>query len=149
MADTRDPEQAEKEIELVLEEYRSLRKETTQRLSDRGTLTGFATAGAVLVVTHGATTWQYGTAAALLVVSLGVFSVRMGWAFGLLSTRLCQLEDELNALATVAYGTAPDRQLLRWEHDWQERPRLLDRLRTALELTPPIDDDAPHDNAGA
>jgi hypothetical protein len=78
MADTRDPEQAEKEIELVLEEYRSLRNETTQRLSDRGTLTGFATAGAVLVVTHGATTWQYGTAAALLVVSLGVFSVRIG-----------------------------------------------------------------------
>lgn len=121
MAEALDQARAEKQIALILEEYRSLRTEATQRLSDRGTLIGFATAGAVLVVSRGAATWQYILAAALLVLSLTVFSVRMRRSFRLLSRRLSDLEDELNALAVVAFGTSPDKPPLRWEHIWRAR----------------------------
>jgi hypothetical protein len=121
MTEAHDQVRAEKEMSLILEEYRSLRTEATHRLGDRGTLIGFATAGAVLVISRGAATWQYLLAAALLVLSLGVFSVRVARAFEKLSDRLSELEDELNALAIVAYGTSPDRRLLQWEHKWRAR----------------------------
>lgn len=82
-----EQQRCEKEIDLLLEEYRALRAEVVQRLGDPGSLLGFASAGAVLVVANGVATWKFAVAAALLTAALVVFAVRTFRAFGLLSVR--------------------------------------------------------------
>lgn len=113
-----EQQRCEKEIDLLIEEYRALRAEVVQRLGDRGSLLGFASAGAVLVVANGVATWKFAVAAALLTAALVVFAVRTFRAFGLLSARLGRLEDMINERASAAYGSGP---LLRWEYDWRHR----------------------------
>ncbi len=57
-----------------------------------------------------------------ILVGFGLWAfIRIGRGVGLISIRVAQLEHQINALMTAAYGTG---QLLRWETDHQARSGL-------------------------
>jgi predicted membrane-bound spermidine synthase len=111
---------AEGQITILLEEYRSLRDEAKQRVSERMTLLGLLTAAAAVIASTHNAVWAYVVAALFLVIGALVW-LRSWRILDKLSQRIAALETEINDLAQTAYrlGTRPC--LLRWETQLQCR----------------------------
>lgn len=121
MSDDEQVRRAEGQINLLLEEYRSLRSEITTRLGARMTLLGFLTASAALLVgAQSGSTWVYILVVGLIATGAAVW-FRSGQLLGMLSDRLATLEDSLNARAGEAFRLPQDRPLLAWEKQMRDR----------------------------
>ena len=111
----------EQEIVILLDEYRALREEVTQRVAARMQLIGFAGAiSALLVVSDKFTFRGPSMYVAALVLILAVVWLRgINLAIQRIGCHLRAVENRVNALAAQAWGS-PER-ILTWETDIQAR----------------------------
>lgn len=114
-----DRSDAEGQIKLLLEEYRSLRDESKQRISERITLLGLLTAAGALIASSHNAVWAYAVGAGFLVVG-GAVWLRSWRIIDKLGTRLARLEEGINKLASDAYSLGPESDRLRWETELQQ-----------------------------
>ena len=119
----------EQRLNLLLEEYRSLRSEVTSRIASRMTLLGFLTASLAFVVgIHHRSAWVWALVGLLVAFGAGIW-VWSGLLIGRLSARLAKLEEVMNALAAEAYGPSKTDEQLVWETDRRRsRNPVLQRL---------------------
>jgi hypothetical protein len=112
--------QIEREIAILLEEYRALREEVAQRVASRMQMIGFAGIISALLAVSNKLTLSGRTAyIAVLVLLLAVLWLRgFNRAIQRIGRHLRTLEARINALATQAWG-APD-ALLTWETGAQD-----------------------------
>ena len=116
---------AEGQIKILLEEYRSLRDEAKQRISERMTLLSLAVAAAALIASSHNAVWAYAVAAGFLVGAAWVW-LRSWRILDKLSRRLSGLEQAINGLARRTYSISqeceplgPGSNLLGWETQLQ------------------------------
>lgn len=109
---------AEGQITILFEEYRSLRDEAKQRVSERMTLLGLLTAAAAVIASTHNAAWAYVVAALFLVIGALVW-LRSWRILDKLSRRIAALEKEINDLAQTAYRLDARPCLLRWETQLQ------------------------------
>lgn len=114
MDDSRRRASAEGQLNLLLEEYRSLRAEVNQRIGASASLVGFVAAGAAFVVSSdgGHVAWIAASIVGLLATAV--------WVSYLLSIRslggyLRRLEGHINSCARVAYDVDGEAALMVWE----------------------------------
>jgi hypothetical protein len=110
---------AEGQIKILLEEYRSLRDEAKQRISERMTLLGLLTAAAAVIASTHNATWAYIVAVAFIVIG-GLVWLRSWRILDKLSWRISGLEAAINDLARTAYRLDARAELLGWETQLQE-----------------------------
>ncbi len=113
---------------MVLEEYRALRSETTQRLGSSMTLLAFLSAAAALIVnskTTSSATWT-------VVAVLGAFLIVVWLSYLHMIYRLGRylrtVEAKVNALAAVAHPGVPAVEVLGWEAWLANHPGWLRQL---------------------
>jgi hypothetical protein len=109
---------AEGQINILLEEYRSLRDEAKQRISERMTLLGLLTAAAAVIASTHDAVWAYAVAGAFLVLVAAVW-LRSWRILDKLSRRISALEQAINRLASDAYSLGDKCERLGWETDLQ------------------------------
>jgi hypothetical protein len=109
---------AEGQIKILFEEYRSLRDEAKQRVSERMTLLGLLTAAAAVIASTHNAVWAYVVAALFLVIGALVW-LRSWRTLDKLSRHIAALESEINDLAQAAYRLETRPCLLRWETQLQ------------------------------
>lgn len=115
-------------IGFLLEEYKALRAEITQRTSSRASLLGFLVAAAALATrpTDPSGAWLWILLAVVSLLAGLAYWWRSGQLVKRLGIRVAELEDTLNRLADIAYGPILDRDLaanakLGWENSLRRR----------------------------
>jgi hypothetical protein len=109
---------AEGQIKILLEEYRSLRDEAKQRVSERMTLLGLLTAAAAVIASTHRAVSAYVVAVVFIVIG-GLVWLRSWRILDKLSRDIAVLETRINDLARTAYGLEASSVLLRWETQLQ------------------------------
>jgi hypothetical protein len=123
----------EAELQLLLEEYRTLRTELLQRISSRLQLLGFFGASAALVVgVRGERAAAYFLV--LIVTVLAVYWWRSAVLLGRVARRLVLIEARLNGLASMTYGI--DDPVFSYHSS--HIPRWISRLTRAQAVQQPI-----------
>lgn len=102
------------QMNLLLEEYRSLRDEAKQRITERMTLVTVLVAGTALVISGHGSVGAIVIAAVLAVIAACVW-LRTWRILDKLSIRLMGVESRINRLAAQAYGLGAGAELLSWE----------------------------------
>jgi hypothetical protein len=121
MPDEDGPRAAAAEIEILLEEYRTLRAEVNQRLNNGATLVGFGAASAALVVgQHQGAGWPYWAIGIGIVIAAALIRLNNSVLLARLSARISHLEEAINARASIAHGTDNSTPLLGWETEFRE-----------------------------
>jgi hypothetical protein len=104
-----------REINLLLEEYRTLRDEVNHRVGGRMQMIGFA--GVISALLVASDDWDIGTGnfyiAALVLVIAALWLRGINRAIQRIGKHLRQIEERVNALAPRACGSAED--VLTWE----------------------------------
>src|ERR1700709_1362287 len=93
---------AEGQIKILLEEYRSLRDESKQRISERMALLSLLIAAAALIASSHSAAWAYAVAGVFL-LGAGAVWWRSGRLLNELGKRLSADEQAINAVARKTY----------------------------------------------
>jgi hypothetical protein len=117
------PEQEDKAISVLMEEYKTLRAEIVLRVGNRMQILGFLIAGVALVVSYASVShaiWGVGLVLPLMIL-LGGFVYWRQHAFQTdrMSEHVAELEREINERARRVCNIAED--LLTWESRQKER----------------------------
>ena len=102
------------QMSVLLEEYRALRAEVTQRIGSASSLVGFVGAAAAFAVSSraGGVTWIAVALVGTVLIAVWVSSLL---ALRTLGKRLRELEAEINACARAAYELDDAARLLGWD----------------------------------
>jgi hypothetical protein len=119
---TADSLNAEGNLNVLLEEYRTLRAEVNERINGRMTLVGFVlAAGALLADKTSLHGWRFIAVAAGVLLMIGTVWAWTWHILTALSKQLAMLETKINECAAEAFGPAHHGDLLSWEKNRRQK----------------------------
>jgi H+/Cl- antiporter ClcA len=123
------PDQAKGQVDLLVEEYRSLHSNINVRISAQATLLGFLGAGLALsAAARKAPAWVYVMVAALFLVVVAAVWMGNNYWISEAGSRIAQIEKKINDLARSAYNLGEHESLLTWQGERNNSRGLVRRL---------------------